>query len=192
MPFKGRERRLRTRFRIRVPFVLITNGQEVHGITRNISLLGISAYSEAPVAHVQPVQCHLALPQSHSPIIAQGTVIRCAPLVQPHPDGSYEIGVFFKGFQATGEAVLTKFLDRKAREERVALKAGFQALKQKLVQRRRRKQREALQKRRRRAQRLQRKRLRLAKQKLLKAQRRRKQLKVRARRSPEVRQEQTV
>lgn len=172
MPFRGTERRLRARFRIRIPFVLRSNGHEVRGITRNVSLLGISAYTDAPMPQVQPVQCVLELPKQPKPLIANGTVIRCESLTQPHPDGPYEMGVFFKGFPEGGEPILSRFLDQLAREDREAIKTGYRLLQQRVAERRRRKRLEAERKRRRRLARLRRRRLRLAREKRLAAQRR--------------------
>lgn len=165
------ERRLRTRFRVRVPFVLKGNGQEVRGTTRNISLLGISAYTQGPLPMVQPVQCLLELPQEPQPLTVNGTVIRCEQLSEAHPDGPYEVGVFFKEFQKRGETALLKYLEQMAQEERSAIKEGYQILQQRIIARRRRKQLEELHKKRRRAERLRRRRLRLARLKRLKAQR---------------------
>ncbi|MBI3322817.1 MAG: PilZ domain-containing protein [Candidatus Omnitrophica bacterium] len=166
MPFPGTERRLRTRYKVRVPFTLKSNGAEVHGKTRNISLLGISAYSDSSVSQVQPVQCLLDLPQRSQPLIANGTVIRCEPLSQAHPDGGYEIGVFFKEFEGQGETDLTRFLEGVLDEERSAIRAGYRALKQRLAARKRRKKAEALRKRKRMLKRRRRKRQ-LERQKLL-------------------------
>lgn len=167
--FRGRDRRLRTRFRARIPFVLKNNSQQVRGITSNISLLGISAYTENPVGPVQPVQCVLEVPQSRQPIVAHGTVIRCEALREPHPDGPYQMGVFFKEFEARGESSLAHFLEELQQEEQKAIQAGYRDLKKRLLARQRRKRMEALRKRRRRLERLKKRRRRLAKLKRLKA-----------------------
>ncbi|MBI3318446.1 MAG: PilZ domain-containing protein [Candidatus Omnitrophica bacterium] len=139
MPFRGPERRLRARFRVRLPFVLRSDGQQIRGATRNVSLLGISAYGEGPLNQVQAVQCVLELPAGNNPVVANGTVIRCRPLQEAHPDGSYELGVFFKEFQQQGETALSKFLDRVSLDEREAIQEGYRALKQRLADRKRRK-----------------------------------------------------
>ena len=174
MPFRGMERRLRTRFRVRLPFVLKNDGQEVRGTTRNVSLLGISAYTDAPLSQVQPVQCLLELPKRSRPLVANGTVLRCEPLAEPHPDGPYEMGVFFKEFPGGGEPILSRFLDRLEREDEEAIKAGYRILQQRIADRRRKRHLEVQRKRRRRLARLRRRRLRLARQKRL-AERRRRQ-----------------
>jgi hypothetical protein len=161
--FRGPERRLRTRFRVRLPFVLQSNSQQVEGTTVNLSLLGISAYTQGPLNREQQVTCLIRLPEQSHPITVNGTVIRCDPLSHPHPDGSYQTGVFFKQFtEPSAEATLTRFLNRKAQEEQEALKAGYQALRQKMAERRRRRRLEAARKRRMKLKRLRRRRKRLA------------------------------
>ena len=172
MAFKGADRRIRTRYKVRVPFVLKGNGEEVHGTTRNLSLLGISAYSDSSISQVQRVQCALNLPNSPAPLVAHGTVIRCEPMDQPNPDGSHEIGVFFKEFEGTGEFDLSKFLRQVSQDERSAIQAGYRALKQRVAARVRRKRLETLERRKRKLQRLRKRRLRLEKKKRLAAQRR--------------------
>ena len=171
--FRGPDRRLRTRSRIRLPFILKNNGQQVRGITRNLSLLGISAYTDGPLSLVQPVQCLLELPQYSQPIIANGTVIRCEMLSQAHPDGPYETGVFFKEFEGNGESTLARFLEDMTHQEQAAIKAGYRVLQQRITARRRRKRLELLKKKRRKLARLRRRQRRLAKQKRLLQQRRR-------------------
>lgn len=163
MPFP--DRRMRARYKVQVPFVLKGDGQEVRGTTRNISLLGISAYSESPVSQVQPVQCLLTLPDFQQPLVAHGTVIRCEPLPQSIPEGSHEIGVFFKEFQGTGETDLSRFLSHVLQEEQSAIQAGYRALKQRVAARKKRKKREALEKRRRKLKRLKRRKAQLKKKK---------------------------
>ena len=163
MAFRGAERRLRSRFRVRLPFTLQSNGQEIEGTTVNISLLGISGYTSGPLTREQSVTCLLRLPEQQQPLVVHGTVIRCEQLPEPHPDGSCQTGVFFKQFpEPSAEAVLTRFLNRKAQEQQEALKAGYKALRQKLAERRRRKRTEAALKRRMRLKRLLRRRRRLA------------------------------
>ena len=158
------DRRLRNRYKVRLPFTLKNNGQEgVRGMTRNLSLLGISAFSFSPAVQLQSVQCLLNLPNQPQPLVAYGTVIRCEPLSVPHPDGTHEIGVFFKEFNGGGEAELSRFLRQILEEEHSAIQAGYRALKQRAVARRRRKELEMERKRKRRQERLRRKRLRLAK-----------------------------
>lgn len=166
MPFGRADRRLRTRYKVRIPFALKGNGQEVRGLTRNISLLGISAYSNSPVSGVvEPVQCLLNLPETSGPLVAHGTVIRCESLLEPHPDGTYELGVFFKEFEGEGEADLSRFLNRLMREEQNAIQAGYRQLKRRLAARRQRKRLEARRKKKRRLLRLKKRRQRLAKAK---------------------------
>ena len=178
MPLPESDRRLRTRYKVRVPFTLKSAGQDVLGTTRNVSLLGISAYSNSSVPQIQQVQCLLDLPQRPQPLIANGTVIRCEPLVQPHPDGTYEIGVFFKEFPGQGESDLTHFLERVQEDEHSAIQAGYRALKQRLAARKRRKRLAALRKHRRLLKRQRRKRM------LEREARRRKTLKVKRGRPP--------
>lgn len=156
MPVRGSDRRLRARYKVQVPFLLKSNGHEVRGTTRNISLLGISAHSDSSVSQVQPVQCLLTLPEMARPLVANGTVIRCEPLSQPTPEGSHEIGVFFKAFEGSGETDLFRFLNRVLQEEQSAIQAGYRALKQRIAARKRRKKLEALEKRRRKLKRLKR------------------------------------
>ncbi len=163
MAFQGPERRLRARFRVRVPFALQSNGQEVQGTTVNLSLLGISAFTNGPLHREQPVTCLLRLPEQSRPVAVEGTVIRCEPVSQPHPDGSYQMGVFFKQFlEPSAEAALMKFLNRKAQEEQEALQAGYKALRQKEAERKRRKRLGAARKQRLKLKRLRRRRKRLA------------------------------
>lgn len=172
--FRGRERRLRTRFRARIPFVLKSDSQEVRGITSNISLLGISAYTNGPLGPVQPVQCVLEVPENRQPIVAHGTVIRCEALREPHSDGPYQMGVFFKEFETRGESTLARLLEELQRKEQEAIQAGYRDLKKRLLDRKRRKELEALRKLRRRQARLKRRKRRLEKLKRLKALRRKK------------------
>jgi len=164
-PVRGSERRLRARFRVHLPFILKSNNQETHGTTRNISLLGISAYTSSPIAVSQPVHCFLKLPQAPQPIVAGGTVIYCEPLPEAHPEGSHETGVFFKEFQDKGESTLAGFLERVRQDEQKAIKAGYRVFQKRLADRRRRKRLKALQKSRRKRARL------LRKKKLLKKKR---------------------
>lgn len=166
MPLLSDDRRLRARYKVRVPFTLKNDGGEVDGTTRNVSLLGISAYSKSSVPQTQSVQCLLNLPQRSQPLVASGTVIRCEALPQPHPDGTYEIGVFFKEFEGAGEIDLTRFLEQVQSDEHSAIQAGYQALKQRLEARKRRKRLAALRKRRRMEKRLRRKRAQERKKKL--------------------------
>ena len=163
MPFKNVDRRLRNRYKARLPLTLKNNGQEIHGVTRNISLLGVSAFSFSPSSQFQPVQCLLHLPHQVQPLIVHGTVIRSEPLSAPHPDGTHETGIFFKGFERGGEETLSKFLHQILDEEHAAIQAGYQSLKQRAAARLRRKQQEVKRKNKRRKERFQRKQLRLKK-----------------------------
>ena len=172
MAFQRQDRRLRARYKVRVPFMLRKNGQEVSGITRNVSLLGISAYSNTSAGEVHPVECLLNLPNRPTPLIAHGTVIRSEALSDPHPDGSYEIGVFFKEFEGSGEAELSRFLQQVLQDEQSAIQAGYKALKERLAARRKKRQLEEQKKQKRRKERLRRRRLRLARQKRLAAKKR--------------------
>lgn len=166
MPFGRADRRLRTRYKVRIPFALKGNGQEIRGLTRNISLLGISGYSNSTITGVvEPAQCLLNLPETSGPLVTQGTIIRCEPLSEPHADGSHEIGVFFKEFEGEGEADLSRFLHRLMREEQNAIQAGYRALKRRLAARRQRKLLEAKRKKKRQLLRLKKRRQRLAKAK---------------------------
>lgn len=169
MAFRREDRRLRARYKVRVPFLLRKNGQEVSGVTRNVSLLGISAYSNSSAGEVHPVECLLNLPNRASPLVAHGTVIRSEVLPDPHPDGNYEIGVFFKEFEGTGEAELSRFLQQVLQDEQSAVQAGYKALKERLTARRRKRRLEEQKKQKRRKERLRRRKLRLARQKRLAA-----------------------
>lgn len=173
MPFGASDRRMRSRYKVQVPFLLKSSSQEVRGTTRNISLLGISALSDSPVSQVQPVQCLLDLPNSRLPLVAHGTVIRCEPLSQELPEGSHEIGIFFKEFEGTGETDLTRFLTQVLQEEQNAIQAGYRALKQRVANRKKKKRLEALEKRKRKLKRLRRRKARLAQQKKKKLARKR-------------------
>ena len=189
MAFRGLERRLRTRYRVRVPFTLKGANQPVRGATRNISLLGISAYAESSLPQVQPVQCLLDLPSKPEPLSVDGTVIRCTPSQTPHPDGPYEIGVFFKDFQGTAESELMTFLIQVADQEQEAIRDGYKELKQRMAARKRKKRTEELRKQKRRKERLRKRRLRLAKEKRAKERRRKlalakKQAKAKAKKTP--------
>lgn len=159
------ERRGRMRFRVRLPFVLRNDGQEVRGVTRNVSLLGIASYTQGPLSPAQPVQCFLELSSRSQPIVANGTIIRCTMLTESHPDGPYETGVFFKEFEGRGETTLTRYLERIVRKEETAIRAGYKAFRQKLAARRRRRRLEELRKKKRRVERLRRRRQRLAREK---------------------------
>ena len=159
------ERRNRMRFRVRLSFILRNDGQEVRGTTRNVSLLGIAAYTVGSLPPAQPVECFLELPGHDKPLVAKGTVIRCTMLSETHPDGPYETGVFFKEFEGKGETTLTKYLEKIVRKEEAAIHAGYKAFRERLTARKRRRRLEELQKKKRRAQRLRRKRDRLARQK---------------------------
>ncbi len=172
MPLGGPDRRLRTRFRVKLPFLLKGADKDVEGITRNVSLLGVSSYTKGPLPQGQPAQCILELPSESQPVVANGTIIHCEPLAQPLAGSSHEIGIFFKEFESAGESTLARFLEQISRKEESALRAGYQVLKQKLAARKRRKRLEAARKRRRRLARLRRKRQRLAKEKRMKARRR--------------------
>lgn len=152
------------RFRVRLPFVLRSDGQEVHGITRNVSLLGIASYTQGPVSPAQSVECLLELSKKSAPLVAHGTVIRCTMLTEPNPDGPYETGVFFKEFDRKGETTLTRYLERIVQKEEAAIRAGYRAFRQKLASRRRRRRLEELRKKKRRAQRLRKRRQRLARE----------------------------
>ncbi len=164
--FVGPDRRLRARFRVRVPFVLRGRGQEMRGMTRNVSLLGISAYGDGPSPLAESTECILELSrQPLSTITAHGTVIRSEALPEVHPDGSYEVGVFFKEFEKKSESILSKFLGRVSASEEVAIQKGYLALKQRIAARRRRKLLEQRRKLRLRQERLRRRKRRLAKQK---------------------------
>jgi len=174
MAFKVLDRRLRTRFRIELPFTLKNGGQSISGRSRNVSILGISAYTSASLPQAQSVQCLLEIPGESKPIVVNGTIIRCHLLDSPTPEGSYEVGVFFKEFQDSGEAILSEYLRQIESKEEAALKAGYKALKRKVVERQRRKRAERFQKQRRRLARLRKRRQKLAKQKRLLAQRNRK------------------
>ena len=180
MPFGGPDRRLRTRFRVKLPFLLKGAEKEVEGITRNVSLLGVSSYTKGPLPQGQPVQCILELPSESKPVIANGTIIHCETLAISLAEGSHEIGIFFKQFESTGESTLARFLEQISKKEETALRAGYQVLKKKLATRKRRKRLEALRKRRRRSARLRRKRQRLAQEKRRKERRRAKGSKSRA------------
>ena len=112
------------------------------------------------------------LPEFQRPLIANGTVIRCEPLDPPNPDGSHDIGVFFKQFEGTGEGDLLKFLDHVLQQEQSAIQAGYRALKQRVAARKRRKQMEALEKKKRKLKRLRRRQAKLAKAKKKRARKR--------------------
>lgn len=168
----GSERRMRARYKVQVPFVLKSDEGEVHGTTRNISLLGISACSDSPVSQVHPVQCVMSLPEFQKPLIAKGTVIRCEPVSQNQPEGSHEIGVFFKEFEGTGETDLIRFLTQVLQQEQSAIQAGYRALKQRVAARKKKKRLEAQEKRKRKLKRLRRRKARLAKQQKKKSRKR--------------------
>lgn len=146
--FRAAERRGRTRYRIRIPFTLKGNGDPVQGTTRNISLLGISAYSKGPVDQVRPVDCCLEIPASSGrQVIARGTVTRCHPMAHPNPDGSFEIGVFFREFRLEDEKTLTHYLESVSSKEQAEIATAYKELKKKLADRKRRKQAELRKKR---------------------------------------------
>ena len=155
------DRRLRTRYKVRVPFTIKSNSEEIQGVTRNVSLLGISAYSDSTITHSVPVQCMLHIPQQQRPIIAHGTVIRCEPLSERHPDGGNEVGVFFKQFEGTHENDLDSFLHKVLEDERAAIRAGFNELRRRASARKKKKIRVLEIKQKKREERLRKRRLRL-------------------------------
>lgn len=157
--FSGPDRRHRTRYRVRISFVLKSGEKEVRGITRNVSLLGISAYSDSPIDAALPVQCTLNLSESYGPLVVHGTIIRCEPLSQPIPDGNCEVGVFFKDFQGRGETILDEYLQKVGHQEEDAIKAGYLLLKQRQIARRKKKRIETIKKKRRQQARLRKKKL---------------------------------
>ncbi len=169
MKVRSRERRGKIRFRVRLPFTLRSNGLEIHGATRNLSLLGIAGYSHTSLALGQAVDCQVEIPKALTPITAHGTIVRCDPLTEPNPDGTHELGVFFRTFDPNQETLLTRYLRKLSRAEESAIQAGYRAFQEKLKARRRRKRLEALQKKRRA---LARKKKRQAKARLLAAKRR--------------------
>lgn len=154
------DRRLRTRYKVRVPFTLKSNSEEIQGVTRNVSLLGISAYSDSTISNSVPVQCALHIPHQQKPIIAHGTVIRCEPLPDRHADGGNEVGVFFKQFDGTQEQDLDRFLRKVLDDERLAIQAGFKELRQRAAARKRKKQRAVKVKQKKKEERLRKRRLR--------------------------------
>ena len=175
--FEGHERRLRARFRARLSFVLKSNGTEFRGTTRNVSLLGISAYMGESLSPGQSVQCVLELPSSmDSPIVVQGTVIRSERSSFQQPEGDHEVGVFFREFQEKGEGILLRYLRQIAREEQETVKKGYRVLRERIAARKKRKHLEALMKKKRRVERLRRRKKRLARQKKLDQQRRLKRI----------------
>ena len=180
MPFGGPDRRLRTRFRVKLPFLLKGAEKEVEGITRNVSLLGVSSYTKGPLPQGQPVQCILELPSESEPVTANGTIIHCEAMTHPSAEGTHEVGIFFKEFEDAGESTLACCLEQISKKEESALRVGYQVLKQKVAARKRRKRLEALRKRRRRLARLRRKRQRLAQERRGKERRRAKGSKSRA------------
>jgi hypothetical protein len=145
-----------------MPFTLKNDGEEIQGMTRNVSLLGISAYSQTGIDQVQEVECHLQIPETSREIIANGTVTRCHPLQEPHPDGPFEVGVFFKSFEPKGELNLVEYLKAVSDKEQAEITVAYRELKKKLAARKRRKKTELLRKKKRRAERLRKRRLRLA------------------------------
>ena len=157
--FSGPDRRHRTRYRVRIPFVLKGGDKEIRGQTRNVSLLGISGYATGPMDAVLPVQCVLNLSEGYGSMTVNGTVIRCEPLSQPTTDGNYEVGVFFKEFQERGETTLEEFLLKVGHQEEDAIKQGYLLLKQRQLARRKKKRVEALKKRRRQQARIRKKKL---------------------------------
>jgi len=160
---RGSERRLRTRFRVHLPFILKSNDKEIQGTTRNISMLGISAYTHSPLGVSQLVHCFLKLPQASQPVVAGVTVVYCEPLPEAHPDGSYETGLFFKEFQDKGESTLAGFLEQVRRNEQKAIQAGYVVFQKRLADRRKRKRLKTLEKSRRKRARLLRKKKQLKK-----------------------------
>ena len=165
MAFQGPERRLRTRFRVRFPLTLKNGSIQIQGMTRNVSLLGVSAYADGSLPQAQSVHCMMELPSESKTVAATGTVVHCEPLSQPHPDGSFEIGIFFQDFEERGESTLARYLEHISDKEETALKAGYRAFKKKIAARKRRKQLEAVKKRRRKQPRQRKKQRRLAKKK---------------------------
>jgi hypothetical protein len=133
-----KDRRLRRRQDARIPFVLSTEqGDEAHGFTRNVSLLGISGYTHAPFKEAQPVRCRLNIPGDPQPIVAHGAVIYCRPLSQPHPEGTYGIGVFFREFEGSGEAKLSTHLQELRQKEQAQLEAAYQDYKRHMAAKKR-------------------------------------------------------
>lgn len=156
------ERRRRIRFRATLPIRIHTEGLEIQGQTRNVSLLGASTITERPATQGASATAELELPGvAGPPVRMEGTIVRSVPLNLPG-DPRYEVGVFAMKFVDRDEARLSHYLEQLQMAEYAAVRAGYKALREKIRQRAARKRALLLAKRKRRALRLAKRRRRAA------------------------------
>lgn len=151
------ERRRRIRFRATLPIRIHTTEGEVHGETRNVSLLGASAITDRPATQGATATAELDLPGGGLPIRMEGTIVRSIPLDVPG-DSRYEVGVFAMKYPDQDETRLSQYLEQLQIAEYAAVRAGYKALREKIRRREAHKRALLLAQRRRRARRLARRR----------------------------------
>lgn len=149
------ERRRRIRFRATLPVRIHTDGMEIQGQTRNVSLLGVSAIAERPAVQGTAATAELDLPGTSGPPIriSEGSIVRSIPLNLPG-EPQYEVGVFALKYHGQDEARLSQYLEQLQMAEYAAVRAGYKALREKIRLREQRKRALLLAKRRRRKLRL--------------------------------------
>lgn len=148
------ERRRRIRFRATLPIRIYTEGAEIQGQTRNVSLLGASTIMDRPATEGASATAELELPGvAGPPVRMEGTIVRSNPLNLPG-DTRYEVGVFALKFHGQDETRLSQYLEQLQMAEYAAVRAGYKALREKIRLREARKRALLLAKRHRRALRL--------------------------------------
>lgn len=144
------ERRRRIRFRATLPIRIHTADANLHGQTRNVSLLGASVITDRPAIQGAPATAEIDLPGGGMPIRMEGTVVRSISLNLPG-ESRYEVGVFAMRFHDHDETRLSQYLDQLQITEYAAVKAGYKALREKIRIRQARKRARLLASRRRQA-----------------------------------------
>lgn len=148
------EHRRRIRFRATLPIRIKTDGLELQGQTRNVSLLGANTITERSATQGAPATAEIDLPGvAGPPVRMEGTIVRSIPLNLPG-DPRYEVGVFALRFLDRDETRLSHYLEQLQMAEYAAVRAGYKALREKIRQREARKRALLLAKRKRRALRL--------------------------------------
>ncbi len=135
-----------------LPIRIRTNGLELQGQTRNVSLLGASAITDQPATTGATATAELDLPGG-PPIRMEGSIVRSVPINLPGVS-QYEVGVFAMKFVDEDETRLSQYLEELQITEYAAVRAGYKALQDKIRKRQAKKRALALAKRRRRAKRL--------------------------------------
>ena len=125
------ERRRRIRFRATLPIRIHTAESNIHGQTRNVSLLGASVITDRPATEGISATAEIDLPGNGLPIRMEGTIVRSIPLNLPG-ESRYEVGVFAMRFHDHDETRLSQYLEQLQMAEYAAVKAGYKALREKI------------------------------------------------------------